>query len=116
LKKRISTDTKHFFIDLVFYNYLAKCFVVIDLKADELSYQDIGQIDLYVRMFDEKYRVAGDNPTIGIILCTQKDNTMVKYSVMNENKQLFASVYSLYMPTEQEIKTYIETKLAISNL
>ena len=115
-QKRISTDTKHFFIDLVFYNYLAKCFVIIDLKTDELNYQDIGQVDLYVRMFDEKYRVAGDNPTIGIVLCTQKDKTMVKYSVMNESKQLFASVYSLYMPTEQELKTYIETKLSISNL
>jgi len=115
-QKRISTDTKHFFIDLVFYNYLAKCFVIVDLKTDELSYQDIGQMDLYVRMFDEKYRVAGDNPTIGIVLCTHRDKTMVKYSVMNESKQLFASVYSLYMPTEQELKAYIETKLSISNL
>jgi len=112
-QKRISTETKNFFIDLVFYNYLAKCFVIVDLKTDELTYQDIGQIDMYVRVFDEKYRVKGDNQTIGIVLCTQKDKTILKYSVMNESKQLFASVYSLYMPTEKEMQEYLETKLAL---
>jgi len=112
-QKRISTDTKNFFIDLVFYNYLAKCFVLVDLKTDELTYQDIGQIDMYVRVFDEKHRLQGDNPTIGIVLCTQKDKTMIKYSVMNNNKQLFASVYSLYMPTEKEIKEHLEKSLIL---
>ena len=111
-QKRISTDTKHFYIDLVFYNYLAKCFVLIDLKSTALSYQDIGQIDLYVRMYDEKYRLPNDNPTIGIVLATQKDRTMVKYSVLHDNPQLFASVYQLYMPTEQELQEYVESTIA----
>jgi predicted nuclease of restriction endonuclease-like (RecB) superfamily len=111
-QKRISTETKHFYIDLVFYNYLARCFVVIDLKTDELSYQDIGQIDMYTRVFDEKHRLPNDNPTIGIILTTQKDKTIVKYSVLNDNPQLFSSVYQLYMPTELELQAYVENTLA----
>jgi predicted nuclease of restriction endonuclease-like (RecB) superfamily len=105
---RISTETSHFFIDLVFYNYLLKCFVLIDLKTDKLSHQDIGQMDMYVRMFDDLKRGEGDNPTIGIILCDSKDETVVKYSVLQENQQLFASKYQRILPTEEELVLELE--------
>ena len=85
---RISTETGHFFIDLVFYNYLLKCFVIIDLKTGKLSHQDIGQLDMYVRMFDDLKRGEDDNPTIGIILCDSKDETVVKYSAIQESHEL----------------------------
>ena len=104
---RISTETAHFYIDLVFYHYLLKCFVVIDLKTRKLSHADIGQMDMYVRMFDALKRGADDNPTIGIILCADKDDTMVKYSVLQENKQLFASKYKTVLPTEKELAAMI---------
>ncbi len=100
---RISTETSHFYIDLVFYNYLLKCFVIIDLKTDKLSHQDIGQMDMYVRMFDDLKRGEDDNPTIGIILCDSKDETIVKYSVLDGNQQLFASKYQRVLPTEEEL-------------
>ncbi len=112
-QQRISTDTKDFFIDLVFYNYLLKCFVLIDLKTGELAHQDIGQMDMYVRLYEDKYKSRDDNPTIGIILCTDKDETVVKYSVLKENKQLFASKYKLYLPSEQELIEEIEREKAM---
>ncbi len=105
---RISTETSHFYIDLVFYNYLLKCFVIIDLKTTKLSHQDIGQMDMYVRMFDDLKRGEDDNPTIGIILCDSKDETIVKYSVLKENQQLFASRYQRILPTEEELIAEIE--------
>jgi predicted nuclease of restriction endonuclease-like (RecB) superfamily len=105
---RISTETSHFYIDLVFYNYLLKCFVIIDLKTGKLSHKDIGQMDMYVRMFDDLKRGEDDNPTIGIILCDSKDETVVKYSVIKENQQLFASKYQLILPTEDELIAEIE--------
>jgi predicted nuclease of restriction endonuclease-like (RecB) superfamily len=105
---RISTETTHFYIDLVFYNYLLKCFVIIDLKTQKLTHQDIGQIDMYVRMFDDLKRSADDNPTIGIILCADKDNAMVKYSVLAESQQIFASKYKLVLPTEEELTAELE--------
>ena len=105
---RVSTETSHFYIDLVFYNYLLKCFVLFDLKTGKLTHQDIGQMDMYVRMFDDLKRVAGDNPTIGIILCTEKNQTVVKYSVLDGSEQLFASQYRLYLPTEEELAAEIE--------
>ena len=105
---RISTETTHFYIDLVFYNYLLKCFIVIDLKTQKLTHQDIGQMDMYVRMFDDLQRGEDDNPTIGIILCADKDNAMVKYSVLSENNQLFASKYKLVLPTEEELTAELE--------
>lgn len=105
---RISTETSHFFIDLVFYNYLLKCFVIIDLKTGKLSHQDIGQMDMYVRMFDDLKRGEDDNPTIGIILCDSKDETIVKYSVIKENPQLFASKYQRILPTEEELIAELE--------
>ena len=107
---RISTETSHFYIDLVFYNYLLKCFVVIDLKTKKLSHSDIGQMDMYVRMFDALKRGEDDNPTIGIILCAEKDETIVKYSVLKENKQLFASKYKTVLPTEEELAAMISTE------
>ncbi len=105
---RISTESKEFYIDLVFYNYLLKCFVLIDVKSGELTHQDIGQMDMYVRIFEDKIKPPGDNPTIGIILCSKKDSTVVKYSVLNKSKRLFASKYMLYLPTEQELMAEID--------
>ncbi|RZK53468.1 MAG: DUF1016 domain-containing protein [Pedobacter sp.] len=107
-QQHIVTDTSDFFIDLVFYNYILKCFVIIDLKTDRLCHQDIGQIDMYVRMYDDLKRNDGDNPTIGLLLCTEKDETIVKYSVLNDKNQLFASKYLLYLPKEEELKALIE--------
>lgn len=107
-QQHISTDTSDFYIDLVFYNYILKCFVIIDLKTGELSHQDIGQIDMYVRMYDDLKRNEGDNPTIGILLCSEKDETIVKYSVLNDKNNLFASKYLLYLPKEEELKQIID--------
>jgi predicted nuclease of restriction endonuclease-like (RecB) superfamily len=105
---RISTETTHFYIDLVCYNYLLKCFVVIDLKTRKLTHQDIGQMDMYVRMFDDLKRGVDDNPTVGIILCADKDETIVKYSILSENRQIFASKYMLILPTEEELTAELE--------
>jgi predicted nuclease of restriction endonuclease-like (RecB) superfamily len=103
---RITADdsSKHFHIDLVFYNYILKCFLLIDLKTTELTHQDIGQMDFYVRYFEDKVKQENDNPTIGLILCAEKDKTIVKYSLLNESKQIFASKYKLYLPTEEELQ------------
>lgn len=102
---RLTTETgKHFYTDLVFYNYILKFFLIIDLKAEPLTHQDIGQMDMYVRYFEDRIRQDTDNPTIGLILCTEKDKTIVKYSLLNDSSQIFASKYMLYLPTEQELK------------
>ncbi|MEQ1733407.1 MAG: PDDEXK nuclease domain-containing protein, partial [Bacteroidia bacterium] len=92
----------------VFYNYILKCFVIIDLKTDKVTHQDVGQLDMYVRMYDDLKKQPTDNPTIGILLCTQTDKTIAKYSVLAENKQLFATKYMPYLPTEQELIDEIE--------
>jgi predicted nuclease of restriction endonuclease-like (RecB) superfamily len=105
---RISTETAHFYCDLVFYNYILKCFVLFDLKTGKVTHENVGQMDMYVRMFDELKRPEGDNPTIGIILCTDKDETIVKYSILNGSEQLFASKYRIFLPTEEELITEIE--------
>jgi len=107
---RISTETSHFYIDLVFYNYILKCFVVIDLKTAKFEHKDIGQIDMYVRMFDALKRGKEDNPTIGIILCADKDETVAKYSVMKENKKIFTAKYKTILPTEKELAEMVEQK------
>jgi len=107
-QQRISTETKDFFVDLVFYNYLLKCFVLIDLKTGELTHQDIGQMDMYVRLFEDTIKGPEDNPTVGIILCTEKDHTVVKYSVLKGSKRLFASRYKLCLPSEEELRAEIE--------
>ncbi len=101
---RISADTKHFYVDLVFYNYILKCFLLIDLKTGELTHQDIGQMDFYVRYFEDQVRQETDNPSIGLILCTKSNRTIVKYSLLKESKQIFASRYKLYLPSEKELK------------
>ena len=107
-QKRISTETQDFYVDLIFYNYLLKCFVLIDLKTNKLTHQDIGQMDMYVRLVNSKIKAKGDRPAIGIILCADKDETIVKYSVMKDNKKLFASKYKLYLPTKRELTEEIE--------
>lgn len=115
-QKHIRTETQDFFIDLVFYNYILKCFVLIELKTDKITHQDIGQLDMYVRMFDDLERGEADNPTIGILLCTQTDKTIAKYSVLNESKQLFATKYLPYLPTEEELVAEIEREKQILRL
>ena len=107
-QQRISTESQDFYIDLVFYNYLLKCFVLIDLKSGKLVHQDIGQMDMYVRMYDDLKRGEGDNPTVGIILCSQKDESVVRYSVLNGSEQLFASRYKLVLPSEEELRKELE--------
>ena len=107
-QQHIITDTSDFYIDLVFYNYYLKCFVLLELKTHKLTHEAIGQMDMYVRMYDDLKKGDDDNPTIGIILCTEKDETIVKYSVLAENQKLFASKYRLYLPDENELKQLIE--------
>lgn len=104
----ICTETADFYIDLVFYNYILKCFVLIDLKTHRLTHQDIGQMDMYIRMFDDLKKQEDDNPTIGIIFCTDKDETIVKYSVLNESEQIFASKYMTVLPTVEELRSELE--------
>ena len=107
-QKRIRFDDQDFYIDLVFYNCILKCYVLIDLKLGELTYQDIGQMDGYIRLYEEQYRKEDDNPTLGIVLCSNRNEAIVKYSILHENKQLFASKYLLYLPSEDELKKEIE--------
>lgn len=103
-QKRITIDDDHYYIDLVFYNYILKCFVVIDLKAGKLTHKDIGQMDFYVRYFEKEIRQSEDNPTIGLILCAEKKEAMVKYTLLENSRNIFASKYKLYLPTEKELK------------
>ena len=103
-QQRISTESKDFYVDLVFYHYLLKCFVLFDLKTEELTHQDIGQMDMYVRMYDDLRRGSEDNPTVGIILCARKDASVVRYSVLQGNEQLFATKYKLLLPSEEELR------------
>lgn len=109
-QQHIHTEKQDYYIDLVFYNYILKCFVLIDLKTDKISHQDVGQMDMYIRMYDELKRNEGDNPTIGIVLCSDTDEDIARYSVMHGNEQLFASKYKLYLPTEEELRAEIETQ------
>ena len=107
-QQRISTESKDFYVDLVFYNYLLKCFVLIDLKTGELTPQDIGQVDMDVRLYDDLRRGADDNPTVGILLCGNKDQSVVRYSVLHESEQIFASKYRLVLPSEDELRRELE--------
>ena len=104
----ISTDAGDFFVDLVFYNVVLKCYVLIDLKTKKLTHQDVGQMDMYVRMFDDLKRTEGDNPTIGLLLCSDTSKDIAKYSVLHDNKQLFAAKYLTYLPTEDVLRREIE--------
>ncbi len=112
----IHTEKEDYYIDLVFYNYILKCFVLIDLKTSKITHQDIGQMDMYIRMFDELKRGEDDNPTIGIILCSDTDEDIAKYSMLNGSEKLFASKYSLYLPTKEELRAEIESQKAIFNM
>ena len=112
-QQHIHTEKQDYYIDLVFYNYILKCFVLIDLKTEKITHQDVGQMDMYIRMYDELKRSEGDNPTIGIVLCSDTDDDIARYSVMHGNEQLFASKYKLYLPTEEELKAEIETQKAM---
>ncbi|VVO00503.1 Putative nuclease YhcG [Pseudomonas fluorescens] len=112
-QQRISTDSKDFYIDLVFYNYLLKCFVIFDIKRGELTHQDVGQMDMYVRMYDDLKRADEDSPTVGIILCAQKDESVVRYSVLEGNEQLFASKYQLVLPSEEEFRAELDRERAV---
>ena len=112
-QQHIHTEKKDYYIDLVFYNYILKCFVLIDLKTKPITHQDVGQMDMYIRMYDEMKRSEGDNPTIGIVLCSDTDEDIARYSVLHGNEQLFASKYKLYLPTEEELRAEIETQKAI---
>ena len=109
-QQHIHTEKQDYYIDLVFYNYILKCFVLIDLKTQKITHQDVGQMDMYIRMYDELKRGEGDNPTIGIVLCSDTDEDIAKYSVLHGNEQLFASKYKLYLPTEEELRAEIETQ------
>jgi len=111
----MASETSHFYLDLVFYNYLLKSFVLFDLKTGKLAHQDVGQMDMYVRMFDDLKKAPGDGPTIGIILCSDKDETIVKYSVLNQNDRLFASKYRIYLPTEKELIEEIQKEKLLSD-
>ena len=104
----IRTETSDFYIDLVFYNYILKCFILIDLKTSRITHQDVGQMDMYVRMYDELKRNEGDNPTIGILLCSETDKDIARYSILKGNEHLFATKYKLYLPTEEELRIEIE--------
>jgi predicted nuclease of restriction endonuclease-like (RecB) superfamily len=110
-QQRISADGEHFYIDIVFYNYILKCFVLIDLKVGKLSHQDIGQMDLYVRYYEDQIKQESDNPTIGLILCTEKNEVIAKYSVLKESKQIFASKYKLVLPTEKELISELNAEI-----
>lgn len=107
-QKHILTDCQDYFIDLVFFNFNLNCFVLIDLKIDKITYQDVGQMDMYVRMFDEKYLPEGHNPTIGIILCSETDMDIAKYSILHDSKQIYASKYMLEIPKYEELQKEIE--------
>ena len=107
-QQHIVTDAGDYYIDLVFYNYLLKCFVLIDLKTTKITHQDVGQMDMYVRMYDDLKRTQGDNPTIGILLCAETSEDIAKYSMLNGSKQLFASKYLTVLPSEEELRKEIE--------
>jgi len=107
-QKRIRFDDEDFYIDLVFYNFKLKCFLLIDLKIGKLKHQDIGQMDTYIRLYDEQYISEDDNPTIGLVLCSEKSEAVVKYSILSEQKQLFAAKYLAHLPTEEELRIELQ--------
>ena len=109
-QKRISFDGEHFYIDLVFYNYILKCFVLIDLKTGKLTHQDIGQMQMYVNYYTQELMNEGDNPPIGIVLCADKSESVVKYTIPEESTQIFTSKYKLYLPTEEDLRRELETE------
>jgi hypothetical protein len=115
-QKRMRFEEEDFYVDLVFYHYVLKCFVLIDLKVGKLTHQDIGQMDSYVRMFDAHARPSGDNPTIGLILCSKKNEAIARYSVLSENRQIFAAKYVPILPTEEELRRELERERRLAEL
>jgi predicted nuclease of restriction endonuclease-like (RecB) superfamily len=109
-QQHIHTEKEDYYIDLVFYNYILKCFVLIDLKTAKVTHQDVGQMDMYVRMYDELKRTQGDNPTIGILLCADTDEDIARYSILHDSDQIFAAKYKTYLPTEEELRAEIESQ------
>lgn len=107
-QKHIRFDDEDFYIDLVFYNFMLKCFLLIDLKIGKLSHRDVGQMDGYVRLFEDRFKVTGDNPTIGLILCSDKSEAVARYSVLNESRQIFASKYLQFLPSEEQLRIEVE--------
>lgn len=115
-QQHIKTEKEDYYIDLVFYNYMLKCFVLIDLKTSKITHQDVGQMDMYIRMYDELRRGENDNPTLGIVLCTETDEDIARYSILHGNERLFASKYKLFLPTEEELRAEIENQKIIFEL
>ena len=115
-QKHIRTEKKDYFIDLVFFNYILNCFVLIDLKTSKVTHQDIGQMDMYIRMYDELECEEGHNPTLGIVLCTDTDADIARYSILRGNEQLFASKYKLYLPSDEELRAEIEMQKQVFSL
>lgn len=115
-QKLVRTDTQDYFIDLVFYNVILKCYVLIDLKVGTITHQDVGQMDMYVRMYDELKRTEGDNPTIGIVLCSETSKDIARYSILKGNEQLFAAKYLPLLPSENDLKREIEKQKDLFNL
>ena len=111
-QKLIRTEARNYYVDLVFYNYILKCFVLIDLKTERITHQDVGQMDMYVRMFDETICSEGDNPTLGIVLCSETDQDIARYSILKGSEQIFAAKYKLYLPSEEELAREIERQKA----
>ncbi|MGO3849594.1 MAG: PDDEXK nuclease domain-containing protein [Pseudoalteromonas prydzensis] len=107
-QKRIRFDDEDFYIDLVFYNFKLKCFLLLDLKIGKLKHQDIGQMDTYIRLYDDRYTSSDDNPTIGLVLCSEKSEAVVKYSVLSDQKQLFAAKYLAHLPSEEELRIELQ--------
>lgn len=112
-QQHIRTEENDYYIDLVFYNYILKCFVLIDLKTSKISYQDVGQMDMYLQIYDKMMWGEDDNPTIGIVLCSDTDSDVARFSTLAKNDQLFASKYKLYMPTQEELRAEIERQKMI---
>lgn len=115
-QKLIRTETRDYFVDLVFYNYILKCFVLIDLKTERVTHQDVGQMDMYVRMYDETMKGDDDNPTVGIVLCSETDQDIVRYSILKGNEQIFATKYKLYLPSEEELAAEIDREKELIRL
>ena len=107
-QQRIKTDIGEYYIDLVFYNYILKCFLLIDLKTSRITHEDIGQMDMYIRMYDELKCSEGDNPTIGLLLCSETSKDLARYSILKDSKQLYAAKYLTYLPTKEQLTAEIE--------
>lgn len=112
-QQRIKTDMGEYYIDLVFYNYILKCFLLIDLKSSQISYEDVGQMDMYIRMYDELKCSEGDNPTIGLLLCSETSKDLARYSILKDSKQLYAAKYLTYLPTKEQLTAEIERQKEI---